>query len=425
MMVYENNDYKIALIGLGYVGLPLALAFSEKFKVTGYDISHKRIHDLQNGIDVTNETTAKDIENTTCLFSNKLSDISSANVYIIGVPTPIDSEFRPNLKPLIDASSSIGSIIKKNDLVIFESTVYPGTTEEICIPVIENASKLIFNKDFFVGYSPERINPGDKVNTLKNIPKVVSGSNNKTKNIVAWLYSEILESEIHAAPNIRTAEMSKIIENTQRDMNIAVMNEFSRICSTLKINIYDVLEAAKTKWNFLPFMPGLVGGHCIGVDPYYLIEKSTTSGYLPELLSRGRQLNEAMPDYIFDVILFKANKISLPIKNSKVLILGYTFKPDCPDIRNTKIEYIANNFIKWGANVSINDPWVTESDQKQIEKKINIVFNNEEEDYDIVVHAVAHSEFTRYSLNKIKDKFGARLVFDLHNTIIDAETIYN
>ena len=426
--MFHNNDYKIAIIGLGYVGLPLALAFAEKFKVVGYDISKQRISDLQNGIDITNEATSEDIENTTCLFTNNLSEISSANVYIIGVPTPIDSEFRPNLKPLIEASSSIGSIIKKNDLVIFESTVYPGTTEEICVPVIENTSKLIFNKDFFVGYSPERINPGDKTNTIKNIPKVVSGSNKKITDTVTWLYSEVLDSTIHAATNIKTAEMSKIIENTQRDMNIAVMNEFSRICSTLKINIYDVLDAAKTKWNFIPFLPGLVGGHCIGVDPYYLIEKSTTSGYLPELLSRGRQLNEAMPDYIFDTILYKANKIGLAIKNSKVLILGYTFKPNCPDTRNTKIEYIAKNFIKWDANVSIFDPWIIESEQKKIENDINVTFHNKKEkdkNYDIVVHAVAHSEFSKYDLNKVKNKFGARLVFDLHNTILDAETIYN
>lgn len=422
-----NNQEKpsatsICVIGLGYVGLPLAITFSEKFDVIGIDISSKRISELNDGIDMTREVFQQELKSTSCKFSTNIQDAAVCNVFVVGVPTPIDDEFRPDLKPLIEACKSVASVLNYGDIVIFESTVYPGTTEDVCVPILEEYSGLSFNLDFFVGYSPERINPGDKKNTLKNIPKVVSGSTPEVSLRVQSIYDAVLNAPTHLAPSIKVAEGAKIIENTQRDMNIAIMNEFSRIFSQLNINLYDVIDAAKTKWNFLPFEPGLVGGHCIGVDPYYLIEKSSSSGYNPDFLVTGRRLNETMVDFMIEKIVFAANDKKIIMNGARILILGYTFKANCPDIRNTKVKDLREKLQHWGAHVRVLDPWVSVSDCELCE----IVSDETLIDlqYDIVISAVDHTCFSELTASDISNKYSCRLVFDLKNSVIGAENVY-
>ena len=354
-MNLENT--KIAVLGLGYVGLPLAVEFGKKYQVWGFDISHERIRELKQGDDKTKEVGIDELKQSKFLsFTANIDEIKTAQVFIVTVPTPIDKKNKPDLSPLISASKAVGGILKKDDVVIYESTVYPGTTEEICIPILENSSKLEINKDFYVGYSPERINPGDKNHKITDILKVTSGSNKASSDFIDQLYASIIPAGTFKATSIRVAEAAKVIENTQRDLNIALINELSHIFNKLDIDTYEVLEAAETKWNFLPFKPGLVGGHCIGVDPYYLTFKAQEMGYEPRVILAGRQINDEMAEYVsknlIDMILSK-NHI---LEKSKVLIMGFTFKEDCPDTRNTKIFDLYNFIESSGLKCDIYDP---------------------------------------------------------------------
>ncbi len=393
---------KISVIGLGYVGLPLAVSLSNHYEVTGFDINKKRISELLSGIDNTNEISEKKLKLSNLTYTDNPKDLKTSDIIIVTVPTPIDEHKNPNLKPVESASKTVGSNLKKGAIVVYESTVYPGVTEDICVPILEETSGLKWKEDFFVGYSPERINPGDKVHTVENIAKVVSGDTEKTLNTLAELYGSIIKAEIFKASSIKVAEAAKVIENTQRDVNIALMNELSLIFNKMDIDTYDVLEAAGTKWNFLKFFPGLVGGHCIGVDPYYLTFKAEHLGYLPEVILSGRRINDNMGNYIAQ------NTIKLMIKNNKninggkVLILGITFKEDVPDIRNTRVVDIYNELIDYGINVDVVDPHASISEVKN-EYGINI-YNNlpKEIDYDAVIVAIKHSDFvTDYTLEKI------------------------
>jgi len=400
-MEYE----KLAIIGLGYVGLPLAVAFSKKYDVIGYDISKERIEELKKGYDRTLEVEEdelkKAIENG-LKFSDKLEDIKEANVYIITVPTPIDKHKNPDLTPLKKASEAIGKILKKGDIVIYESTVYPGCTEEVCVPILENVSGLKFNKDFFVGYSPERINPGDKEHTVTKILKVTSGSTPEIAKEIDNLYASIINAGTHLAPSIKTAEAAKVIENAQRDINIAFVNELALIFDKLNIDTKDVLEAAGTKWNFLKFTPGLVGGHCIGVDPYYLAYKAKEIGYHPEIILAGRRTNDNMGIFVANKLIKLMIKKGHTIKGSKVLVLGITFKEHTPDIRNSRVIDVINELKDFGVEVDVYDPWADKEEVKR-EYNINLMENGKlkMENYDGVVLAVAHNEFKELE-DKIK-----------------------
>ncbi len=395
------KNKKIAIIGLGYVGLPLAMEFGKSREVIGYDIDTKRVDELQNNIDTTLEVTPKEFKNLkNTIFTNKISDIKECAIYIVTVPTPVHIDKGPNLTPLISASEMIGKVLKTGDLIIYESTVYPGATEEVCIPILEKVSKLKINKDFTCGYSPERINPGDKDRHVTSIKKVTSGSSESAAIEVDNLYKEIIAAGTHLAGSIKIAEASKVIENIQRDLNIALVNELSIIFNKLEIDTEAVLKAAGTKWNFLSFMPGLVGGHCIGVDPYYLIHKSKQVGYTPELILSARKINEYMGEHITNKIvdLMKGKKIK--IEDANILIMGFSFKENCPDIRNTRIIDIHHNFEKLGCNVEIFDPYVNKD---EVKKDFNLCLINEPEQskYDVILMAVAHDKFKRLSLKNI------------------------
>jgi len=391
----EKN--KISIIGLGYVGLPLAHAFAKKgFNVVGYDINQPRIDELITGYDRTlelNKTQLTEVEST-LNFTTDLSKIKDCNIYIITVPTPIDSSNRPDLSPLINSSKMVGKVLKADDIVIYESTVYPGVTEEVCVPELENVSGLKFNKGFFCGYSPERINPGDKAHTVTNILKVTSGSTPEIADIVDRLYKTIITAGTHKASSIKVAEASKVIENTQRDVNIALINELALIFETMGIDTNEVIEAAATKWNFIKLTPGLVGGHCIGVDPYYLTYKAEELGYKPNLILSARQINNGMGKYIANQTIKVMIENDIKIKNSNVLILGVTFKEDCPDMRNTKVVDIIEELKSFGINVDIYDPWVDPKEEKSKYKHgiIENPFNNSKK-YDSIIVAVAHKEF--------------------------------
>jgi UDP-N-acetyl-D-galactosamine dehydrogenase len=388
----ELSKLKIAVVGLGYVGLPLALSFARTRPVAGFDISQKRISELRDGFDATLGASTDELRNAAHLtFTTNLEDIAQSNVYIITVPTPIDEFKRPDLKPLVSASRSVGSVLSKGDIVIYESTVYPGATEEDCVPVLEEVSGLKFNVDFFVGYSPERINPGDKVNTLETITKITSGSTPEVAEFINALYQSIISAGTHLAPSIRVAEAAKVIENTQRDINIALMNEFALIFGRLGINTLDVLAAAGTKWNFLPFRPGLVGGHCIGVDPYYLTHKAKSVGYDAEIVLAGRKINDAMGGFIAKQMIREMILKSIPIKDSRVLILGLTFKENCPDLRNTRVVDLINELESFGMRVDVHDPWA-DPDEAMSEYGISLV---EPEDgiYDGIIVPVCHHQF--------------------------------
>ena len=362
-----KNDIKIGIIGLGYVGLPLAVAFAKKYAVVGFDINHERVSQLKNNKDHTLEISYDELKEVNVdnfndfskglISTYNLSDLETCNFYIITVPTPVDKNHRPILTPLIKASESVGKILKQGDFVVYESTVYPGATEDDCLPILEKNSGLKFNEDFFIGYSPERINPGDKEHTVTKIKKVTSGSTIEAGKIIDELYSSIITAGTHLAPTIKVAEAAKVIENSQRDINIAFVNELAKIFSLLEIDTQAVLDAAATKWNFLPFKPGLVGGHCIGVDPYYLAQKAQESGYNPEIILSGRRINESMGSFVADEVIKALIEKGSVINNSKVLVLGITFKENCPDIRNTGVVSVIKRLMEFGLETTIYDPW--------------------------------------------------------------------
>ena len=389
------KNSKICVIGLGYVGLPLAHAFSEKYEVVGFDISQWRIDELSSGYDRTlelNEIQVKEAIKNGMRFSLNIDDIKDCNIYIVTVPTPIDKNKRPDLTPLIKASETIGKVLKKDDIVIYESTVYPGATEEDCVPVLEKFSNLTFNKDFFCGYSPERINPGDKEHTVTKILKVTSGSTPEIGIKVNELYASIITAGTHLAPTIKVAEAAKVIENSQRDINIAFVNELAIIFNKLDINTNAVLEAAGTKWNFLPFRPGLVGGHCIGVDPYYLTHKAQQVGYNPEIILAGRRLNDNMGIYVANQVIKLMIKKGHKIEGSKVLVLGITFKENCPDIRNSRVIDVISELQEFGCDITVSDYW---ADKAEVKHEYNLNLDNDVnfDDYEAIVMAVAHDKY--------------------------------
>ena len=387
------SDAKIAVIGLGYVGLPLAVEFGRQFPTTGFDINQTRIDELSKGFDRTLETEAADLESAPKLtFSASSSDLKECNIYIVTVPTPIDAYRQPDLTPLRKASEMIAKVLCKGDIVIYESTVYPGATEEVCIPIIEQATGLTYNRDFYAGYSPERINPGDKTHRLPNILKVTSGSNPEVANIVDNLYASIITAGTHKASSIRVAEAAKVIENTQRDLNIALMNELSLIFSRLDIDTEEVLVAAGTKWNFLPFRPGLVGGHCISVDPYYLTHKAQEIGYHPEIILAGRRINDDMGGRVVEQVVKLMTRKKIHVVESRVLILGLAFKENCPDLRNTRVVDLINEFEDYHAQVDVYDPWVDAAEAKH-EYGIELVSQPTANSYDAIIIAVSHDEF--------------------------------
>ena len=389
------ENIKIAVIGLGYVGLPLAVEFGKKFEVIGFDINKRRIEELENGYDRTMEVEKDELLKALKLkYSHNSDDIKDCNRYIVTVPTLIDKHKRPDLMPLIKASATVGGVLKRNDIVIYESTVYPGCTEEVCVPILEKESGLKFNKDFFCGYSPERMNPGDKVHKVTSILKVTSGSTEKIAKKVDELYKTIVKAGTHLAPSIKVAEAAKIIENTQRDLNIAFVNELSIIFNKIGINTSDVLDAASTKWNFIKFQPGLVGGHCIGVDPYYLTHKAQEIGYHPEIILAGRRMNDNMGRYVASQVIKHMIKKGKTILNSKVLILGITFKENCPDIRNTRVIDVIDELKEFGCVVDIYDPWADPEEVKS-EYSINIIHDEKPniQKYEAIILSVAHDEF--------------------------------
>lgn len=393
---------KLAVIGLGYVGLPLAVEFGKKREVLGFDINPRRIAELNAGVDHTLEVEPAELKEASLLrYSSDADELAQANVFIVTVPTPIDTYKRPDLTPLIRASETIGKILKRGDIVIYESTVYPGATEEDCVPVLERVSGLRFNEDFFAGYSPERINPGDKVHRLPTIRKVTSGSTPEVADLIDALYGEIITAGTHKAPSIRVAEAAKVIENTQRDVNIALINELALIFNKLEIDTLDVLEAAGTKWNFLPFRPGLVGGHCIGVDPYYLTHKAQSIGYHPEIILAGRRLNDSMGAYVASQLVKSMTKKRIQVQGSRVLLLGLTFKENCPDLRNTRVVDIVHELAQYDVNVDVFDPWV---DAAEAEREYGIAPISEPAlgQYDGIVLAVAHDQFKQLGAQKIR-----------------------
>ncbi|MDN5102193.1 Vi polysaccharide biosynthesis UDP-N-acetylglucosamine C-6 dehydrogenase TviB [Aliarcobacter butzleri] len=415
---------KICVIGLGYVGLPLAHAFSAKYEVVGFDISKWRIDELSTGYDRTLELTESQVKEAIkngMKFSLDINDIKDCNIYIVTVPTPIDKNKRPDLTPLIKASETVGKVLKKDDIVIYESTVYPGATEEECVPVLEKFSNLKFNVDFFCGYSPERINPGDKEHTVTKILKVTSGSTPEIGKKVNELYASIITAGTHLAPTIKVAEAAKVIENSQRDINIAFVNELAIIFNKLGINTNDVLAAAGTKWNFLPFRPGLVGGHCIGVDPYYLTHKAQSIGYNPEIILAGRRLNDNMGIYVANQVIKLMIKKGHKIEGSKVLVLGITFKENCPDIRNSRVIDVIEELQEFGCNIDIYDPWADTKEVK-LEYGLELIDNGELkiENYDALVLAVAHEEFKK--LNSQLSNINSKLVkFDIKSVLDETD----
>ena len=414
---------KIAIIGLGYVGLPLARLFATKYSVVGFDINTDRISELKAGVDSTLEVDNKTLQSVLVhessdangLFcTNELDKIKDCNYYIITVPTPVDKNNRPILTPLIKASETVGAVLKTGDIVVYESTVYPGATEEDCVPVLERVSGLIFNKDFFAGYSPERINPGDKEHTIEKILKVTSGSTPEIGKKVDKLYKSVITAGTHLAPTIKVAEASKVIENSQRDINIAFVNELAKIFNLLDINTHDVLKAAGTKWNFLPFKPGLVGGHCIGVDPYYLAQKAQENGYHPEIILAGRRLNDGMGDYVASQIVKCMIQKNIPVNNANILILGITFKENCPDVRNTKAVDLISALKEYGANITIHDPW---ADQQEVlnEYGLTSLITLPNQKFDAVVLTVSHNKFKGLDYQSLKNNNA--VVYDIKNFI--------
>jgi UDP-N-acetyl-D-galactosamine dehydrogenase len=411
---------KIAVIGLGYVGLPLARLFATKYPVIGFDINTKRIGELKEGNDITLEVDKATLDNVIVedfsknenglLFSSDISSLKEANFFVVTVPTPVDKYNNPDLTPLYKASETVGKVLKKGDIVVYESTVYPGVTEEECIPVLEKVSGLKYNVDFFAGYSPERINPGDKEHTVEKILKVTSGSTPEVAKKVDDTYASVIVAGTYLAPTIKVAEAAKVIENSQRDINIAFVNELSKIFNVLGIDTQEVLKAAATKWNFLPFQPGLVGGHCIGVDPYYLAQKAQVHGYTPEIILAGRKMNDGMGEYVASQVVKLMIQKDIEIKHAKVLILGFTFKENCPDVRNTKVADMVISFKEYGTQVTIFDP---QADKGEVKHEYDLEIENElpKETFDAVVLAVSHKEFKAIDLNSIS--LENTVIFDL------------
>lgn len=400
----NTNKIKIAVIGLGYVGLPLARLFSTKFPTVGYDMNQRRVDALMQGHDATLEVSEEllqdAIHNHGFLCTSSLEDIRSCNFYVVAVPTPVDSNNRPDLKPLWAASETVGKVISKGDVVVYESTVYPGVTEEECLPVVERVSGLRFNTDFFAGYSPERINPGDKLHTVEKIKKVTSGSTPETADLVDAVYNRVLENGTHKAPSIKVAEASKIIENSQRDVNIAFMNELAKIFNAMGIDTHDVIEAASSKWNFIRLSPGLVGGHCISVDPYYLIQKAQVYGVLPRVMSNARRLNDGMGAYVAEQAIKCMNKKGVKVKDANILILGITFKENCPDIRNTKVVDIYHTLIEYTDHITVYDPWVN-PEAVESEYGIKVVNELPEGKFDTIILTVAHNQFMELDIKQL------------------------
>ena len=413
------KETKIAVIGLGYVGLPVAIAFAEKYRVTGYDINKQRVADLNEYNDATLEVSEESLQKTlikNLKITNKIKEIKQSNVYIVTVPTPIKKDKSPDLTPLLSASKEVGKVLSKGDIVIYESTVYPGCTEEVCVPVLEKSSDLKYNIDFYCGYSPERINPGDKQHTIKKIIKVTSGSTPEIANRIDDLYSSIIEAGTHKASSIKVAEAAKVIENAQRDINIAFVNELAKIFAIMNVDTTEVLNAASTKWNFLNFRPGLVGGHCIGVDPYYLADKSQKMGYTPKIILAGREVNDSMGLHVVNEVSGLLSKAYKSLDNKNILILGLTFKENCPDYRNTKVMDIINILKTRKFNVDVFDPWV---DKKDFKKNYNQDVYSEvpQKKYNAVILAVAHDVFKEINLNHLKT--------DSKSIIYDIKSFYS
>ncbi len=411
---------KIAIIGLGYVGLPLAVEFAKKYQVIGFDINKKRIEELNKYIDNTLEVDSKDLKNAITnsqkdvglIVTNEVEKLKSANFYIVTVPTPIDSNKKPNMQPLFMASKMVGKVLKKDDIVVYESTVYPGATEEECVPILEKESNLKFNKDFYVGYSPERINPGDKERTVTKILKVTSGSTPEIADVINDIYASIIKAGTHKAPSIKVAEAAKVIENAQRDINIAFVNELSKIFQLMDIDTQEVLEAAGTKWNFLPFKPGLVGGHCIGIDPYYLAQKAISLGYNPEIILSGRKLNDSMGSFVAVETIKMMIKKNISINQANILVLGIAFKENCPDIRNSRAIDIINELQSYNVTVDVYDPWATVSAVKH-EYNIDLISSLKDitKKYQGIIIAVAHNEFKEINLQNYLDD--THIIFDV------------
>lgn len=418
------HNIKICVIGLGYVGLPLARLFSTKYETIGFDLNKSRVDALNAGhdstLEVSDELLQDAINNHGFRCTSNIDDIKGSNFYVVAVPTPVDENNRPDLKPLLRASETVGNVISNGDIVVFESTVYPGVTEEECVPVVEHVSGLKFNTDFFAGYSPERINPGDKEHTVEKIIKVTSGSTPEIADIIDNVYNTVLINGTHKAPSIKVAEASKIIENSQRDVNIAFMNELAKIFNAMGIDTHDVIEAAASKWNFIKLSPGLVGGHCISVDPYYLIQKAQVYGVLPRVMSSARRLNDGMGEYVANQVIKLMNKKGVLVKGSKILILGITFKENCPDIRNTKIVDIYSTLSEYTNNITIYDPW---ADSAEVKREYNIDITNQldtSEKHDAIILGVAHKEFLSLDIKSLLNNNG--IVYDV-KSILDRNII--
>jgi len=419
-LIYDRmlkGEAKLAVIGLGYVGLPIALDFARKIKVVGFDINQERVEMMKNKIDPSNELVAKDFEGCDIEFTAEINDLKEVQFFIVAVPTPIDEANLPDLRPLIGASKTVAQVLKKGDYVVYESTVYPGCTEEDCIPVLEKVSGLKFKEDFMVGYSPERINPGDKVHTLQNVIKVSSGCCNESSEQIAKTYELVVGAGVHRAPSIKVAEAAKIIENTQRDVNIALINELSIIFNKLNINTFDVLEAAGTKWNFLKFSPGLVGGHCIGVDPYYLTHKAQQSGYHARVITSGRYVNDSMGFYIAKQTVKKILAQGKHIRDAKVLVMGATFKEDVSDIRNSKVIDIVNELKSYQVKVDVIDPHANSIEMEE-EYGVGLV-SEKRDDYDAVIVAVNHDDYVN-----LDEKYFQNILKDNHGVFVDVKGIY-
>lgn len=420
-----NKNIKIAVIGLGYVGLPLARLFATEYSVVGFDINESRVEALQSGIDSTLEVDDETLQKVLVqkvgtekglYCTSQITDIADCNYYIVTVPTPVDKNNRPDLTPLYKSSETVGSVLKKGDIVIYESTVYPGVTEEECVPVLEKVSGLKFNVDFFAGYSPERINPGDKEHTVEKILKITSGSTPEIGKKVNELYQSVIIAGTHLAPSIKVAEAAKVIENSQRDINIAFVNELAKIFNLLDIDTSSVLEAAGTKWNFLPFKPGLVGGHCIGVDPYYLAQKAQEKGYHPEIILAGRRLNDSMGEYVASQIVKLMIKKGVTINGANLLMLGITFKENCPDVRNTKIVDVIQSLEDYGIKVTVYDPWANPAEVAH-EYDLTMVNELPNNTFDAVVLGVAHGEFKKMDINSVRKKVS--VLYDVKGVLVD------
>ncbi len=421
--MFDLDKTTIGVIGLGYVGLPLAVAFGNRFPTVGFDINAHRIAELESGRDSSLEVSREELASVRDLsYTSDAATLSRCNVYIVTVPTPIDSHKRPDLTPLVSASKTVGALLKAGDIVVFESTVYPGCSEEVCVPIMEEVSGLAFNRDFYVGYSPERINPGDKQNRLTTIVKVTSGSTPEAADFIDALYGEIIEAGTHKASSIRVAEAAKVIENTQRDVNIALINELALIFNRLGIDTVEVLEAAGSKWNFLPFRPGLVGGHCIGVDPYYLTHKAAEIGYHPEVILAGRRINDGMGAYVAEQVIKLMTRARIQVVDARILILGLTFKENCPDLRNTRVVDIVDELQGYHARIDIHDPWA-DPEEARHEYGLQLVSQPERGAYDAVILAVAHEQFCDMGIEGIRALCRPNAILYDVKSILPAEAV--